>query len=139
MLMSVLLSCDDKLDVRQDYDFSLSSWHLPSDIGVGEEVEIRLTLTREGDYIPAKYYIGYIQMDGKGEVFDGDGQRLVNRELHALDDIPGLNRDNPTRQVFTLWYKSLSDKPAEVKFVVQDSFGTIRELSVKFQTRSDNE
>lgn len=36
------------------------------------------------------------------------------------------DRDDPTRQVFTLWYKSLSDKPAEVKFVVQDNFGTIR-------------
>lgn len=65
MFLSLLLySCDDKLDVKQDYDFSLTSWHLPSDIRVGEAVEIRLTLTRKGDYVPAKYYIGYIQMEG---------------------------------------------------------------------------
>lgn len=104
-ISAVLYSCDDKLDVRQDYDFSLSTWHLPSDIRVGEEVEIRLTLTREGDYLPAEYYIGYIQMEGKGEVFDSEGNSLVTREIYPLKDIPGLNRDNPKRQVFTLWYE----------------------------------
>lgn len=138
-LALVFYSCDDKLDVRQDYDFSLSSWHLPSDIRVGEEVEIRFTLTREGDYLPAEYYIGYIQMDGKGEVYDGDGNRLVNREIRPLADIPGLNRDNPTRQVFTLFYKCLSDKAAEVKFVVEDSFGQHREMSVSFQIETSTE
>lgn len=138
VFLSVMLySCDDKLDVRQDYDFSLSSWHLPSDIRVGEEVEIRLTLTRESDYLPAEYYIGYIQMEGKGEVFDGEGNRLVNREIHPLRDIPGLNRDIPKKQVFTLWYKSLSDKSAEIKFVVEDNFGTHREMDVSFDVETD--
>lgn len=138
-MTSLFYSCDDKLDVRQDYDFSLSSWHLPSDIRVGEEVEIRFTLAREGDYLPAEYYIGYIQMEGKGEVFDGEGNRLVNREIHPLKDIPDLNRDNPKKQVFTLWYKSLSDKPAELKFVVEDNFGQHREMTVSFDVETSSE
>ena len=34
-------SCDDKIDIRQDYDFSLSSWYLQKQISADETVEIR--------------------------------------------------------------------------------------------------
>ena len=84
-----LWACNDKIDVKQAYPFRLTSWHLPEEIAEGENVEIRLTLTREGDFHDAEYYIGYIQMKGKGEVTDDEGTLLVNREFHALDDMPG--------------------------------------------------
>ena len=35
-------SCNDAIDIRQDYDFSLSSWYLQEQIETGETVEIRL-------------------------------------------------------------------------------------------------
>ena len=95
-------------------------------------MEIRLTLTREGDFHDAEYYIGYIQMKGKGEVTDDEGTLLVNRELHALDDMAGIDRSDPMRQVFTLWYRSLSDKNAEIRFIVRDNFGQQAELTVSF-------
>lgn len=65
-----LAACNDKIDVKQDYDFALSCWHLPSEIVPGERVEIRFTLTRQGDFKGAEYYIGYIQLEGKGKVTD---------------------------------------------------------------------
>lgn len=34
-------SCNDAIDIRQDYDFSLSSWYLQEQIETGETVEIR--------------------------------------------------------------------------------------------------
>lgn len=34
-------SCNDDIDIRQDYDFSLSSWYLQKQIATGETVEIR--------------------------------------------------------------------------------------------------
>ena len=34
-------SCNDGIDIRQDYDFSLSSWYLQKQIATGETVEIR--------------------------------------------------------------------------------------------------
>lgn len=86
-----LWACNDKIDVKQAYPFRLTSWHLPEEIAQGENVEIRLTLTREGDFHDAEYYIGYIQMKGKGEVTDDEGTLLVNRELHALDDMGGID------------------------------------------------
>ena len=77
-------SCNDGIDIRQDYDFSLSSWYLQKQIATGETVEIRFYLDREGDYEKAEYEIGYIQIEGKGEVFDSEGVKLVNRTVRPL-------------------------------------------------------
>lgn len=41
-------SCDDKIDIRQDYDFSLSSWYLQRQISADETVEIRFIWTVRG-------------------------------------------------------------------------------------------
>ena len=98
-------SCNDAIDIRQDYDFSLSSWYLQEQIETGETVEIRFYLDREGDYEKAEYEIGYIQMEGKGEVTDSESVRLVNREVRPLAEVPELDRENPVRQVFTLFYR----------------------------------
>ena len=129
-----LYACNDKLDVQQEYDFSLSCWHLQSAIRKDESVEMRLTLNRSGNFRDTRYYIGYIQMEGKGEVYDKNGTRLVNRELHELRAMPGLDESDPCRQVFTLYYTATADKQSEVRFVVVDNFGTQRELEVAFDS-----
>ena len=130
-------SCNDDIDIRQDYDFSLSSWYLQEQIETGETVEIRFYLDREGDYEKAEYEIGYIQMEGKGEVTDSEGVRLVNREVRPLAEVPELDRENPVRQVFTLFYRSTSARRSELKFFVRDNFGQERELAVTFDTAND--
>ena len=66
-LLCLLGGCDDKLEVQQAYDFSLTSWYLQKTISPDETVEIRLTLNRSGNYEEAGYQIGYIQMEGSGE------------------------------------------------------------------------
>ncbi|EIY26300.1 TraQ conjugal transfer family protein [Phocaeicola dorei] len=130
-------SCNDDIDIRQDYDFSLSSWYLQEQIETGETVEIRFYLDREGDYEKAEYEIGYIQMEGKGEVTDSEGVRLVNQEVRPLAEVPELDRENPVRQVFTLFYRSTSARRSELKFFVRDNFGQERELAVTFDTVND--
>ena len=130
-------SCNDDIDIRQDYDFNLSSWYLQKQIATGETVEIRFYLDREGDYEKAEYEIGYIQMEGKGEVTDSEGVRLVNREVRPLAEVPELDRENPVRQVFTLFYRSTSARRSELKFFVRDNFGQERELAVTFDTAND--
>lgn len=128
----LLVSCNDKIDVNREYDFALSCWHLPSEIVPGERVEIRFTLTRQGDFKGAEYYIGYIQLEGKGEISDSQGTLLVNRELHELRDMPGLDESDPCRQVFTLFYTATSNKQSKIRFIVADNFNTQRELDVSF-------
>lgn len=129
-------SCNDDIDIRQDYDFSLSSWYLQEQIETDETVEIRFYLDREGDYEKAEYEIGYIQMEGKGEVTDSEGVRLVNREVRPLAEVPELDRENPVRQVFTLFYRSTSARRSELKFFVWDNFGQERKLTMTFDTEN---
>ena len=138
LLVSVLsfISCDDKINIRREYDFNLSSWYLQKQIAAGETVEIRFYLDREGDYERTEYEIGYIQIEGKGEVFDSKGVRLVNREVKPLANVPGLDRENPLKQVFTLFYRSTSAKRSELRFFVRDNFGQEREMTVSFDTES---
>lgn len=129
-----LAACNDKIDVKQDYDFALSCWHLPSEIVPGERVEIRFTLTRQGDFKGAEYYIGYIQLEGKGKVTDRTDMPLVSREIYELQTVSGLDADDPYRQVFTLYYTALSDERTEVRFVLVDNFGRERRLEVAFDS-----
>lgn len=136
-LLCLLGSCDDKLEVQQAYDFSLTSWYLQKNISPDETVEIRLTLNRSGNYEEARYQIGYIQMEGSGEVYDKKNVRLVNREMQPLDSIAELDGSDPCRQVFTLFYRNRSSKNAEIKFVVTDNFHQKRELDVSFQSETD--
>ncbi|MEY8586329.1 TraQ conjugal transfer family protein [Phocaeicola sartorii] len=132
----VLSSCNDAIDIRQDYDFKLSTWYLQKQIATGETVEIRFYLDREGDYEKAEYELGYIQVEGKGEVFDSEGVKLVNREVRPLVKVPGLDTENPMKQVFTLFYRSTSAKRSELRFFVRDNFGQERERTVTFDTEN---
>ena len=136
-LLCLLGSCDDKLEVQQAYDFSLTSWYLQKTIFPDETVEIRLTLNRSGNYEEARYQIGYIQIDGSGEVYDKKNVRIVNREMQPWDSIAELDGSDPCRQVFTLFYRNRSSKNAEIKFVVTDNFHQKRELDVSFQSETD--
>lgn len=140
-LSCLLGSCDDKLEVQQAYDFSLTSWYLQKTISSDETVEIRFTLNRTGDYEETSYQIGYIQMEGSGEVYDKKNAHLVNREMQPLNSIAGLDSIDPCHQVFTLFYHNRSSKNAEIKFVVKDNFGQERDLDVSFQseTKTDTE
>ena len=130
LLACTLAGCDDHLEVRQAYDFSLSSWYLQEGIEPDETVEIRLTLNREGDYREARYRVGYIQLEGDGEVFAADGTRLVNRVLTELSGIAGLDTTDILRQVFTLFYRNTGEDNPGIRFVAVDNFGVERTLDI---------
>lgn len=102
-------------------------------------MEIRLTLHRSGDFQDTRYYIGYIQMEGHGEVYDKNDSLLVNRELHELDAMADLDKSDPCAQVFTLFYKSLSTKSSQIQLVVVDSFNQERTLNIAFENDSETE
>lgn len=131
-VMWLFTRCSDKMDIQKEYDFSLSTWYLQKTIKQGEAVEIRFTLDKAGNYDGARYNIGYIQMAGKGVVYDEAGTMLVNREMHALDDMANVDRSHPFKEVFTLYYRSLGTKKSELKFVVMDNFNQQTELEIGF-------
>ncbi len=47
-------------------------------------------------------------------------------------EISGLDVSDPSAQVFTLFYRALSDKKSVVKFVIEDNFHQHRELVISF-------
>lgn len=126
-----LFSCNDKIQVQQAYGFSIKTWYLQKTIKKGESVEIRFYLTREGYFADAQFSVGYIQIEGEGVVYDTNNTRLVNREFCALSDIPD-EQDG----VFTLFYRSTSDKNSTLKFIVMDNFGQTRELQIEFESET---
>ena len=75
-------------------------------------------------------------MEGKGEVSGSEGVKLVNREVRPLAEVPGLDTENPVRQIFTLFYRSTSARRSELKFFVRDNFGREREMTVTFDLES---
>lgn len=136
MLLCPLLfaGCNDGIQVQQSYDFGISTWHLPEQARPGEAVEIRFTLRRQGDFKGAAYRIGYIQIAGQGEVFDNDGQHLVNRETMPLEDVADLDTRDPCEQIFTLNYRAAASEKSEVRFFVVDNFGLERSIDVVLDT-----
>ena len=118
-LLCLLGGCDDKLEVQQAYDFSLTSWYLQKTISPDETVEIRLTLNRSRDLhsFPTRR----------------------SSDLQPLDSIAELDDSDPCRQVFTLFYHNRSSKNAEIKFVIADNFHQERELDISFQSETETD
>ena len=117
--------------MQQAYDFGITTGYLQKTIKPGEPVEIRFYLTREGFYADAEFSIGYVQIEGDGVVSDTANTRLVNREFCALQDISDLEDG-----VFTLYYRSTSDKNSTLKFIVMDNFGQTRELQIDLESET---
>ena len=106
---------------------------------MGEEIEIRFYLTREGDYKDARYRIGYVQIDGEGRVYDDDRRILTNREMYELNSVPGLDKANPRQWVYTLWYRVGSAKKAELRFFAVDNFDNERTYTVTLNPDTSTE
>ena len=75
-------------------------------------------------------------MEGKGGVSESEGVKLVRREVRQRAEVPGLDTENPVRQIFTLFYRSTSARRSELKFFVRDNFGREREMTVTFDLES---
>ena len=52
-----LVSCDNELDVQQEYPFTVETMPVPTRIVKGETVEVRCELKREGRFSDARYTI----------------------------------------------------------------------------------
>ena len=61
-------SCDDKIEVQQAYDFSLTTMPVQKRIKQGETAEIRLQLHKSGNYRETEFFISYFQPDGRGSL-----------------------------------------------------------------------
>lgn len=121
-------SCDDKLDVLQAYDFTLTTMPVQKRIKQGETAEIRCQLNKSGSYKEAKFYIGYFQPDGVGTLKMDDGTIFLPNDTYELD-----------RETFRLYYTSNCTDQQAIDITVYDNFGQRYDLSISWQNDSDKE
>lgn len=133
--IALTAGCNDGIRVQQAYDFSISTWHLPDEALVAEAVEIRFTLHRQGDFRGAEYRIGYIQLTGRGEVFDTEGGHLIDREPVPLTTVAGLDTSDPCAQRFTLFLRCPGGDKCQVRFFMIDNFGCERSIDVSLDVK----
>ena len=87
------MACDDKIEVQQAYEFSLSTMPVQKRIKQGETAEIRLQLHKSGNYRETEFFISYFQPDGKGTLRMDDGTVFAPNDFYPLK-----------RETFRLYY-----------------------------------
>lgn len=123
-----LTSCDDKIEVQQAYDFSLTTMPVQKRIKQGETAEIRLQLHKSGNYRETEFFISYFQPDGKGSLRMDDGTVFAPNDFYPLK-----------RETFRLYYTSETTDQQQIDVYVYDSFGQRVDLGFSFQNDSDKE
>ena len=116
-----LSACTRELDVQQSYPFTLEVMPVQKEIVKGQTAEIRCTLKRGGDFADTHYTIRYFQPDGKGTLKMDDGTVFKPNDRYPL-----------TKEVFRLYYTSLSSDHQTIDVYVEDSFGKVQQLTFSF-------
>ena len=91
------------------------------DIIRGQTTEIRCTLKRGSYFSDTRYTIRYFQPDGKGML------RMDNGTVFKPNDRYPLTKD-----VFRLYYTSLSSDRQTIDVYVEDNFGRMQQLTFSF-------
>ena len=123
-----LSACDRELDVEQSYPFTVEAMPVQKDIVKGQTAEIRCTLKRGGDFADTRYTIRYFQPDGKGTLKLDDGTIFKPNDRYRL-----------TKNVFRLYYTSLSTDRQTIDVYVEDSFGQTKQLTFSFNDEKEEE
>ena len=123
-----LSACDRELDVQQSYPFTVEAMPVQKDIVKGQTAEIRCTLKRGGDFADTHYTIRYFQSDGKGTLKMDNGMVFKPNDRYPL-----------TKDVFRLYYTSLSADRQTIDVYVEDNFGRMQQLTFSFNNEKAEE
>ena len=128
LLIALLaFACSDKLDIQQDYNFSVKTLPIAKKLQKGETVPIEFILIRDGIYKNTTYSFRYFQSDGKGILTNDAGNPFAVNRLYPIND-----------DRFKLLYRSECNETQTLDFVFTDSFGKEFEYSISFQNDSSN-
>ena len=122
-----LSACDRELDVQQSYPFTVETMPVQKDIIKGQTAEIRCTLKRGGDFADTRYTIRYFQPDRKGTLRMDDGTVFKPNDCYPL-----------TKDVFRLYYTSLSSDRQTIDVYVEDNMGGMQRLTFSFNNEKED-
>lgn len=121
-------SCDDKLEIQQAYPFTIETMPVPKKLKVGETIEIRCQLKREGYYTPTTYKIRFFQPDGKGVLKMDNGTLFLPNDFYPLE-----------KETFRLYYTSASTDQQTIDVYVEDNFQQLVQLTFSFNNDSSKD
>jgi PBP1b-binding outer membrane lipoprotein LpoB len=114
--------CDDKLEVQQMYEFSVTTLPLQAKIGIIESVKMQFKLIRAQKYDSAKYYFNFFQTAGYGFFSDVKNNNLspnVNYELKG--------------DTLSLYYTSFCVVKQTIDVTIRDNFNQEHKLTFNFE------
>ncbi|MBW4899286.1 DUF3872 domain-containing protein [Prevotella denticola] len=121
-----LSACDRDLGVQQCYPFTVETMPVQKDIIRGQTAEIRCTLKRGGEFADTRYTIRYFQSDGKGLLRNDNSTVFKPNDRYLL-----------TKDVFRLYYTSLSSDRQTIDVYVEDNFGRVQQLNFSFNNKRE--
>ena len=113
-------SCDDSLEINNDYGFTVTHLPVPKRLKKGETAEIRFDLESYGKYANAKYYVRYFQPDGKG-VLTLDGRAMLPNDSYELK-----------KEEFRMYYTSQCEEQQVIDLTFYDNFKNQVEITFAF-------
>ena len=123
-----LSACNHELDIQTAYPFKLETMPIPGRITKGQTVEIRCMLVRQGRFADTRYSIRYFQYDGAGVLRMDDGTVFKPNDRYPL-----------TKDVFRLYYTSLSADRQTIDVYVEDNFGRMQQQTFSFNNEKAEE
>lgn len=123
------ISCDDSLEILQQYPFTVETMPVADEITKGETVEIRLEIIAEGNFNGTIYTLRYFQPDGNGNLKMANGTTLKPNDRYLLEDAK-----------FRLYYTSESvDEAQTIDLYFENNWGDLQMLSFSFNAEEANE
>jgi len=122
ILLLLFSACEEKLDVQQVYEFSVSSMPLQKKIKVCETVEIRFQLVRTDKYEGTKYYFNFFQPEGKGYIQNENKDILTPNDTYEIGN-----------ETFSLYYTSYCLDKQTIDITIRDNFNQEHKLSFSFE------
>lgn len=115
-------ACDDKMEVQQMYEFSVSTQPLQAKIGMIESVEMQCKLIRLQKYDGAKYYFNFFQTAGYGFFSDGKNNKLYPNVSYEL-----------TGDTLSLYYVSFCLVKQSIDITIRDNFNQEHKVIFNFE------
>lgn len=128
LMACTFTACDDEIDVQQSFPFTIETMPVPSRLVMGETVEIRCELKREGRFADARYTIRYFQPDGKGSLLLDNGMKLLPNDRYPLD-----------REVFRLYYTSECEDRQSIDIYFEDNSEPAQLFQLTFSFNNETE
>lgn len=126
--ISIFVSCDDTLDIEQNYTYTVTTMPVVSDLIKGETAEIRCNIVESGHWDGTEYYIRYFQSKGEGILQDENGTIFTPNDSFKIDST-----------TFRLYYTSASTKAQELEVTFFNNFSSEVKLEFSFSNESEEE